>query len=404
LEPRFFIDDPEITKFGFYQVGDFKSFSKYEAWQHTFNNKLPLSDLYFNFNDDHTKLLDWQTEPTEDILSLYKKRAEQLREKYDYIVILYSGGIDSHVVLESFLKNDIKVDEILTFSNLKFLDKSSKFNQEVFNSAIPYVNSLNLKDTLFTVFDIGDLIQNCYGNSEYLDNFLYFSNGVMSTWAMAVRSHLLKIKQEHHLSISKSGKKIAYVWGMEKPHIEIRDEFYSFRYCSYAQDFCARSYFLKYIHGGPLKNFTDEAFFVSREFPEISIKQSHLISKEIVKILDSDQRLTEYNNLANTGPFVQHHSSLKYAAGRWLKKAELEKIIYPNVSYEQFGDDKIKGSALFTNRDSWFFRSKHPNRNAFVEKIKIALREHESYFHFLSDGVPSNSIPIKGYAHKVLKF
>lgn len=404
MTPKYFIEDPEVTKFGFYQVRDFKSFSKYEAWQYAFNNQIPVSELYFNFNDDYTTTLDWQTEPTEDINSLYAKRAKQLREKYDYIVLVYSGGIDSHVALRSFLDNDIKVDEILTFCNLKFLDKSAKFNQEVFNAAVPYIESLNLKDTKFNLFDIGDLIQNFYGDENYLDDFLYFSNGVMSTWAITVRSAFLKLKQQHQLELSKAGKKIAYVWGLEKPHMVVNDGFYAYQYYSYAQDFCARKYFLNYIYGEELKNFTDEAFFLCREIPEIPIKQAHLVAKGLAAIDADDPRLIGTDKLGNTGPYVQHSSSSNFDLGRWLKKKDLEKIIYPTAPHEMFGDDKIKGSAIFTPRDSWFFRSKHSNRNTFVEKIRIALREHEPYFHLLPDGTAANAIAVPGFTHKIVKY
>lgn len=404
MDSKYFIDDPEITKFGFYQVKDFRSFSKYEAWQYAFNNQIPVNEIYFNFNDDHTTKLDWTVEPSEDINTLYARRAKQLREKYDYIVLLYSGGIDSHVALNAFLDNGIKVDEILTFCNLKFLDKNAKFNQEVFNAAIPYIESLNLKDTKFNLFDVGDLIQNCYADETYLRDFMYFGNGVMSTWTMAVRSYLVKLQQSHHLELSKSGKKVVYIWGLEKPHIEIKDNFYNYQYCSYANDFCARNYFSKYVYGEELKNITDETFFLCREVPEIPIKQAHLVTKELSNISPYDQRLIDYDKLGNTGPYVQHQSSLNFDAGRWLKKKDLEKIIYPTAPHDMFGDDKVKGSAIFTSRDSWFFRNKNPNRNTFVKRIRIALREHESYFHFLPDGTASNSISIKGFAHKILKY
>lgn len=403
MSSRYYVDDPEVTKFGFYQVRNFKSFSKYEAWQYAANNQIPFDEIYFNFNDDYTTTLDWTIEPVEDIDTLYARRAKQLREKYDYIVLVYSGGIDSHVALDAFVSNGIKVDEILTFCNLKFLDKSAKFNQEVFNAAIPYVKSLNLKDTKFNLFDIGELIQEAYGDKNFLDEFLYFSNGVMSTWAMTVRSSLVKLKQTHHLELSRQGKKIAYVWGLEKPHIVVNDDYYSYQYYSYAQDFCARKYFLNYVYGGDLANFTDETFFLCREIPEIPIKQAHMVANKLCEMTHTDSRLIGAEKLANTGPYIQHSSSSKFETGKWLSKKYLEKIIYPNAPHDKFGDDKIKGSAIFTPRDSWFFRSNHPNRNAFVKKIRIALREHESYFVFTPDGTPANAIAIAGFSHKVIK-
>ena len=38
---------------------------------------------------------------------LYKLRAEQLRDNYDYLILNYSGGMDSWTILNTFLSNDI---------------------------------------------------------------------------------------------------------------------------------------------------------------------------------------------------------------------------------------------------------------------------------------------------------
>ena len=55
--------------------------------------------------------LGWRFEV---ISSLDKdKYAQQLREKYDYIVLAYSGGADSCNVLNSFLDNGIPIDDII---------------------------------------------------------------------------------------------------------------------------------------------------------------------------------------------------------------------------------------------------------------------------------------------------
>lgn len=404
MNPEYFIDDPEITKFGWFQVRDFKSFSKYEAWQYAHKNQIPISELYFNFNDEQTTKLDWTVEPTEDITSMYARRAKQLREDYDYVVLMYSGGIDSHVALHSFLDNGLHVDEIITFCNLKYLDKDAKFNQEVFKVAVPHIESLKLTETKFNLYDVGDLIQDSYGDPEHLKHFLYTTNGAMSTWTIAVRSALLKLKQLHQLEMAQSGKKIAYIWGMEKPAIFARDKNYVFKYYDFTPDFASKKYFSKIIHGKELTNFTDETFFICQEFPEISIKQSHLIVNELIKMDPLDSRLVGIDKLANTGPYVEHQSSSNFETGRWLKKDAIEKLIYPHAPHAKFGDDKIRGSTIFTSRDAWFFRSKHPNRHAFVEHIRKAMRDSEEYFKYHIDGTASNSIHIGGIPHHIKKY
>ena len=45
---------------------------------------------------------------------LYRQRAQQLRDQYDYLTLHYSGGADSHNILMTFIKNNIKLDNIFT--------------------------------------------------------------------------------------------------------------------------------------------------------------------------------------------------------------------------------------------------------------------------------------------------
>lgn len=398
MNSNYFSDDPDLTKFGYFQVRDFKSFSKYETWQYAYNNNISTSEIHFNFNDAKLSQLDWTVEPKESIEALYLRRAIQLREKYEYLVLMYSGGIDSHVMLHTFLDNNIKIDEIIVCTNLKFLSKQAKFNQEIFELALPHLESLNLdkKGIKLNVVDVGDLIQTQYLDEYQLNNFLYNANGTLATWTIAIRSGLFKLQQPHQVALSNSGKSIGYIWGLDKISIKINEGYYCFKYADYAPDFACKNFYSKKVYGKELRNFTDEAFYISIEVPELTIKQAHLISNELVKISPNDERLVNLSMLANTGPFILHKSN------KWLKKKELEKIIYPNTPHDLFGDDKIKGSIMFSARDAWFFRSKHQSRNLFIEKMKTALRIHQDYFMYLIDGHPKNSILISGIPHNIV--
>jgi hypothetical protein len=59
--------------------------------------------------------VDWTVEPEEPLEELYRHRAQALREQYDYLILMYSGGSDSHNVLTTFLNNGIRLDEIRTY-------------------------------------------------------------------------------------------------------------------------------------------------------------------------------------------------------------------------------------------------------------------------------------------------
>ncbi len=87
-------------RFGYYKIGNDVVFSKIEALELADRKNLPIS---WHYNDDIFDSVDWKTEPKFTLSEIYKSRAQQIRKSYDYIVLFYSGGADSHNMLESFL-------------------------------------------------------------------------------------------------------------------------------------------------------------------------------------------------------------------------------------------------------------------------------------------------------------
>ena len=57
----------------------------------------------------------WSIEPKSSLKQLQKERALQLRDTYDYLKLWFSGGGDSTTVLNTFLENNIHIDEICVY-------------------------------------------------------------------------------------------------------------------------------------------------------------------------------------------------------------------------------------------------------------------------------------------------
>jgi hypothetical protein len=70
------------------------------------------ADVIFMYYYDLFKNFDYSVCGKVPLADLYKDRAQQLRDKYDYLILRYSGGSDSHNILMTFLKNNIKLDAI----------------------------------------------------------------------------------------------------------------------------------------------------------------------------------------------------------------------------------------------------------------------------------------------------
>ena len=104
------IETVKNPEFGYYQVGEVTYTNKISALiDGTVRNIHPE----WNFNNDVFDNYDWSIEPTESLQELYRQRAIGIRERYDYVIIMYSGGGDSQTVLDSFLQNNLHVDEII---------------------------------------------------------------------------------------------------------------------------------------------------------------------------------------------------------------------------------------------------------------------------------------------------
>ena len=98
-------------KLGYYTVDNQIFESKIRALIHATNTKKPVR---WFFNNDEFETTNWAVEPNETLNQLYRQRARQLREKYDYLVLCYSGGSDSNNILEAFIAEGLVIDEIVT--------------------------------------------------------------------------------------------------------------------------------------------------------------------------------------------------------------------------------------------------------------------------------------------------
>jgi hypothetical protein len=94
-------------KFGNWAVGLEKFNDKIEAAVHATRSN---TDLVFEFNNTVWDSFDRSRLGKIRLAELYRQRAQQLRDKYDYLVLYYSGGADSTNILDTFINNNIKLD------------------------------------------------------------------------------------------------------------------------------------------------------------------------------------------------------------------------------------------------------------------------------------------------------
>jgi len=99
----------DVAHHGYYVVGNKNYLYRYNALVAATQYK---QELKWNFNDEVYSTVNWQKPIDRPIQEIYRERAQQLRDQYDYLILAYSGGSDSDNILHAFIDNNIRLDEV----------------------------------------------------------------------------------------------------------------------------------------------------------------------------------------------------------------------------------------------------------------------------------------------------
>lgn len=286
-------------KLGFYTCNGQTFDSKIQAYLYGAQVKQRVE---WNFNNDLFNKHDWTIEPEETLDQLYNARARQLREQYDYIILSYSGGADSHNILMSFIRQGLHIDEIVVNTMEKANSKFTVINPTVLNpehaAAEHRLNTIpRLKEVEHliprTKINILDLSDNLFQSLETAGN---------ASWVLDKREGLnpLGATRFNYIHFSEVRKRfdrektIALILGIEKPRtMIIGNKFYT-RFSDRSANIVTVAEHIK-----EYDNSTVEFFYWSPECLPLLTKQAHVIkrwleadpAKQKLWTLDSVNRL-----------------------------------------------------------------------------------------------------------------
>jgi hypothetical protein len=322
-------------KLGYYMVGDKKFFAKPQALvEATKSGHFPE----WHFNRPVFEKIVWDQEPETDLRLLYRLRAQQLREKYDWIRVEASGGGDSTTAIFSFLLNGIHLDEVVfrypktgekNMSNDPFNTKCENTLSEWEFAARPLLNwiSQNHPAVKCTVHD-------------YSENMLAGSTD--ETWVFNTKDyfqpgHAFKhdnIGMIDHRKDADAGKRICVLYGIDKPKMCIRDG----KWYVYFMDLQANhSNSVVYEYN----NITNEYFYWTPDLPEIVHKQAHLIKNWFM--------LPQNKFLQYLVRWPNHSIAHRTAYEQMVKP-----LIYPDYDPATFQVAKPTNS-FYNEMDHWFY-------------------------------------------------
>ena len=340
------------NKFGYYRVGTNLTYSKWEALQISSQTKSPVEWV---FNDDEYGRMDWTNEPQETLSGLYRRRAQQIRDQYDYVVIMYSGGADSHNVLMSFLENGISVDEVAHMVELEGdRDPDSFANAEIVKVAWPVAKNLITEKCPTAKHRVIDITQIILDLPVLIDSEEYIT--ATSAWmtpANMARS-FLRERIPEYINLIAAGKKLCFVWGGDKPNLAVLNDIQNNQQ-NYAIVFSDRESCLvsprqKYL-ARPWEH--DEFFYWSPDLPELVCKQAHIL-KNLLKI-PRDQTFPGHYSFDFQSQFRDFGWTVQNQKLCVLSKDAGHTAIYPYWDISTFTSGKTV-SRVFSARDKWLFK------------------------------------------------
>lgn len=215
-------------KLGYYIVNGIKFNSKIKAAIYSVQCR---KQMHWYFNDSIFDKHDWSIEPTETLDQLYDARSRELREQYDYIILSYSGGSDSHNILKSFIRQGLHIDEIVVNNMNKATDKFTDLNvnnksntnasAEFYLQTMPRLKELEnlIPNTKIKILDLTDHL------FESLEN-VGDASWILDKKEQANIAGMTRFNYIYFNDIRKNfdkGKKIAIVVGLEKPRTYIEN-------------------------------------------------------------------------------------------------------------------------------------------------------------------------------------
>lgn len=308
-------------KIGHYVVNGKKFFNKLDAILHA---NLTKAEVSWDFNKDILDRVQWEKEPPRSINMIYAERARQIREKYDYVIIMASGGADSSNVVYSFLDNGIHVDEIIAGAPISGL-KNLKINAndtsaentiaETMLAQLPFMHKIsqkypNIKLTIHDYFE--DILE------LKTDEWIYEACGHWIHYSAATRHSLDKFK--HLKDLAEQGKTIGVVYGIDKPII-VRSET-GYLYCMIPDSI---SNIVTPHFKERYTNVESVFFYYAVDFPELMVKQVHELSRWLYKPENAKLRDTILHDKAKPPSF----NDCAKRRGVWQRT--IVRCIYPAI-------------------------------------------------------------------------
>lgn len=295
------------------------------------------SNLEWNFYDDVFATANTHFNTNDiSLKELYRTRAQQLRDTYDYLILNYSGGSDSHNILMTFLEYGIKLDHIFVQWPERLMDKgiyipnkldrtNANFHSEwdlVLKKDLEWLGK-NHPDIKIEIADWTSTLKEQF----YQDDI--FANDVSNLPSIA-RAQKQNTFSEIEGTLVLKGKKVASIFGVDKPCVVHKEGKWFFYFVDTA---CM-------AQPNPDNPYGTEYFYWTANLPDIAIAQAHMM-KRYFEINKSKAYLVQaQSERTQLDPTYKYWSHEKHYI-EFSQVAEIAKLVcYPYWDFNRFQADK----------------------------------------------------------------
>ena len=276
----------DVRHHGFYIVNGKNYLYRYNALVEATQTK---NKIEWNFNDDVFCKINWRQPLDKPILDIYKERAQQLRDKYDYLILAYSGGSDSDNILHAFIDNNIRLEEVWVDWPHGLMDKTGfkpTANRDYENLASEWAYTIGPKLQQLAVSHPGIKIHVSDSSSQGIIDDFDDTSIIVGFRTSYQNIRRMRYICDYQQKIYDRGIDVALVTGTEKPTLVIRNN-----------NLCARFHDLPTVFKNDItadRHTIIEYFYWTPDYPYVVVNQTHEIIKYLQRNPLEFQRLEEH--------------------------------------------------------------------------------------------------------------
>ena len=349
-----------FSPLGYYQVGNkifnHKIYALKEASQ------TGLIPKWF-FNEQEFSTLKWTQSLGIDLPVMYAQRARQLREKYDHLILWWSGGADSTSMLQSFLHNNIVLDEIFVGWPLKLTQ--GKYQPSLDTKVANFVSEwdLTIKPGLqwladhhpnikISFVDTSDTVCRKHHDESLFsltETFQYLNDQRVESIAPIIRQR------------SQGNRTVANILGITPPELVVVNDYL----CVYFHDLTMSPFGKsEFVSDGVQRKY--EFFYATPDMPELQREMCHAV----LSYVKTTPRLIQlFDKYKIVEPGV--HQLMWRSPHNQSRRRLLNKIIHPNYNHNNFQADKQ--SFVLLTSGWWDIFYKNSAATEFVDPHRYAV-------------------------------